>query len=145
MELKIIASRSPCTALSPYQISWNLPSCSKNISRGHADRQLDRQTHRETGDLISLFSLLASRLKCSNTSSGEALSNYKLTICATLCTRSLLTSRLLSQRKFYGAHNSYTGRCLQCIFIHLPNHTTIQSHTSYIQILAQKSTVANVI
>jgi len=63
MELKIIASRSPCTALSPYQISWNLPSCSKNISRGHADRQLDRQTHRETGDLISLFSLLASRLK----------------------------------------------------------------------------------
>jgi hypothetical protein len=35
-------------ALSPYQISINLPSGSKVISRGQADRQ--------TGDFISLIS-----------------------------------------------------------------------------------------
>jgi hypothetical protein len=37
----------------------NLPSGSKVISGGHTDRQTDRQT----GDLISLLSFLESRLK----------------------------------------------------------------------------------
>jgi hypothetical protein len=50
-------------ALPPYQIHENLHSSSKVISGGHMERERERKTDRQTGDLISLLSFLENRIK----------------------------------------------------------------------------------
>jgi hypothetical protein len=56
--LKIIASRSPWMVSPPYQISWKSTNWFRSCWGGG-----DRQTHRQDGDLISLFPFLENRLK----------------------------------------------------------------------------------